>query len=418
MMEKSELLIALEQIEKDKKIKKEDILTVIKNALISAYKKHVGKDVNVEAKVDSITGEMTANVIKIIVKKVKNPLLEICIQDAKRIEQNTKIGDEIKIPLNTQDFSRIAAQTAKQVIIQKIRESERDSIFEEMKKKIGQLINGVIYHTTNKNLVVDLGKTEAIIPVSEQVFKEKFNIGQHIKTIIMKVERNVKGSGIILSRASIEFVKKLFENEVPEIHEEIVEIINVVRDPGIRTKIAVLSHNPKVDPVGACVGIKGVRIKPIIDELRGERIDIISYYTDPAKYIAGALSPAKVISVVIVSEDKKKAELLVANDMLSLAIGKNGHNVRLAAKLTGWHIDVKSEEQKKRESEVKIEKQTEILEKLDGLSKKTIEILVKSGFTDIEKLTLLTISDLTTLPGVGPKKAEKIIEEAKRVFRK
>jgi N utilization substance protein A len=417
MMEKGELLIALEQIEKDKKIKKEDILTVIENALISAYKKHVGKDANVEAKVNPITGEMTASVIKIVVKEVKNPILEICIQDIKKIGQSTKIGAEVKIPLDTQDFSRIAAQTAKQVIVQKIRESERNSIFEEMKKKVGQITSGIIYHATKKNLVVDLGKTEAIIPASEQVFKEKFNIGQYIRAVIIKVERNAKGSGIILSRASIEFVKKLFELEVPEIYEKIVEIVNVVRDPGMRTKIAVLSHNPKVDPVGACVGIKGARIKPIIDELRGERIDIVPYYIDPAKYMAGALSPTKVISVVIVSEENKKAEILVANDMLSLAIGKNGHNVRLAAKLTGWHIDVKSEEQKKRESEAKTEKQTEILEKLDGLSEKTIEILVRSGFTDIEKLTSLAITDLTTLPGVGPKTAEKIIEEAKRVLK-
>jgi N utilization substance protein A len=343
MSENGELLMALEQIEKDKKIKKEDILVVIENALISAYKKHVGKNVNVETKVNPDTGEMTASVVKVAVKDVANPLLEVSLKDARKISKETEIGKEVRISLDTQDFSRIAAQTAKQVIVQKIRESERWSLFEEMKEKVGQIVSGVVYRIAGRNLIVDLGKSEAILPCSEQVFKEKFNIGQHIKAVIIKVEKSPKGLVIVLSRASAEFVKRLFELEVPEIYEKVVEIVNVVIDPGMRTKVAVLSHNPNVDPVGSCVGIKGARIKPIIDELRGERIDLVPYSVDPVKYIAGSLSPAKVISVSIVSKNEKKAEVLVSDDMLSLAIGKNGHNVRLAAKLTGWHIDVKSE---------------------------------------------------------------------------
>lgn len=416
MAEKGELLMALEQIEKDKKIKKEDILTVIENALVSAYKKHVGKSVNVEAKVDPETGDMAANVIKVVVKDVENPLLEISVQEAKKTGQPSEIGAEVKIPLDTQDFSRIAAQTAKQVIVQKIRESERDSLYEEMKDKVGQIVNGVIYRIANKNIIVDLGKTEAILPASEQVFREKFNVGQHIRAVIIKVEKSVKGPGTVLSRASTELVKRLFELEVPEIYEKVVEIVNAVRDPGMRTKVAVISHNPKVDPVGACVGIKGARVKPIIDELRGERIDLIPYSADPVKYIAAALAPAKVISVVLISENEKKAEVMVTDDMLSLAIGKNGHNVRLAAKLTGWHIDVKSEGQKKQENEEKAVKQAEELEKLEGIGEKTIEVLVNAGFCNIEKLTKLTVEDLTTLPGIGPKTAEKIIEAAKKAL--
>jgi N utilization substance protein A len=419
MAEKSELLIALEQIEKDKKIKTEDILAVIENALVSAYKKHVGKNVNVEAKVNPELGEMTASVIKVVVDDVVNPLLEICVQDAKKLGQNdAEIGAEVRIPLNTQDFSRIAAQTAKQVIVQKIRESERELLFCEMKEKVGQIANGVIYRIANKNLIVDLGKTEAILPSSEQVFKEKFTVGQYIKAVIIKVEKSVKGSGVVLSRTSIELVKRLFELEVPEIYEKIVDVVNVVREPGMRTKIAVLSHNPKVDPVGACVGVKGARVKPIIDELRGERVDLVSYSVDPTKYIASAMSPAKVVSVIIISEEEKKAEVLVTDDMLFLAIGKNGHNVRLAAKLTGWHIDVKSEGQKKRESNERIEKQIEVFERLEFLSEKTIETLVKAGFANVEKLSLLTVDDLTTLPGIGPKTAEKIIEVAKNSIKK
>ncbi|MDR0398230.1 MAG: transcription termination factor NusA [Endomicrobium sp.] len=418
MSEKGELLMALEQIEKDKKIKKEDILVVIENALVSAYKKHVGKNVNVEAKVNPDTGEMTASVVKVAVKDVANPLLEVSLKDARKINKEIEVGEEVRIPLDTQDFSRIAAQTAKQVIVQKIRESERWSLFEEMKEKVGQIVSGVVYRIAGRNLIVDLGKTEAILPGSEQVFKEKFNIGQHIKAVIIKVEKSSKGSGIVLSRASSELVKRLFELEVPEIYEKVVEIVNAVRDPGMRTKVAVLSHNPKVDPVGACVGIKGARIKPIIDELRGERIDLVPYSVDPVKYIAGSLSPAKVISVSIISENEKKAEVLVSDDMLSLAIGKNGHNVRLAAKLTGWHIDVKSEKQKKEEIDAKIEQHTENLSELEGLSEKTIETLVNSGFTNIEKLSSLNTEDLTTLPGIGEKTAEKIIEAAKKSLAK
>ncbi|MDR3125221.1 MAG: transcription termination factor NusA [Endomicrobium sp.] len=416
MGETTELLMALEQIEKDKNIKKEDILVVIENALVSAYKKHVGKNVNVEANVNPETGKMVANVVKIVVKDIQNPLLEINLQDAKKFSDNVEIGSEVRIPLDTQDFSRIAAQTAKQVIMQKIRESEKDFLFDEMKAKIGQIVSGVIYRALNKNLIVDLGKSEAILPGREQVFKEKFSVGQHIKAIVLKVDKNMKGSGVVLSRASTELVGRLFELEVPEIYEKIVEIVNVVREPGVRTKVAVISHNPKVDPVGACVGIKGARVKPIIDELRGERIDLVPFSNDPVKYIAASLSPAKVVSVTIISDENKQAEVIVSNDMLSLAIGKNGHNVRLAAKLTGWHIDVKSEDQKKQESQTKVESKIQTLEKLESLSEKVIAILVNAGFTDIEKLSSFMVKDLTTLPGIGQKTAEKIIEAAKRAL--
>jgi len=415
MSEKSELILALEQIEKDKKIKKEDILAVVENALVSAYKKHVGKNVNVEAKVNQDTGEMAAFVIKTAMKEVKNPLLEISLAEAKKIEgKAVEENALVKIPLDTQDFSRIAAQTAKQVIVQKIRESEKDSLYDEMKEKVGQIVNGVVYRLAGRNVIVDLGKTEAILPASEQVAKEKFNIGQHIRAVIVKVERNVKGPGTVLSRASVELVKRLFELEVPEIYEKVVEIVAGVREAGMRTKIAVISHNPKVDPVGACVGVKGARVKPIIDELKGERIDLIPFSIDPVKYIAGALSPAKVISVVVLSEEEKKAEVTVADDMLSLAIGKSGHNVRLAAKLTGWHIDVKSEGQKKQEGQDEDAQDAKSLEQLEGIGEKTIEVLVQAGWTDIEKLANLSVEDLTTLPGVGPKTAAKIIEAAKK----
>lgn len=414
----SELLTALETIQKEKKIPKEDILHVIENALVSAYKKHVGKNVNVEAKVDPETGAMSASVIKKVVENSINPLTDITVQEAKKLGQNVKIGDDVRIPLDTEDFSRIAAQTAKQVIVQKIRESERDSLYEEMKGKIGEMVNGSIYKIANKNIIVDLGRSEAILPISEQVPKEKFSVGQHIRAIIIKAEKNIKGPNTVLSRAHPDLVKVLFELEVPEIYEKIVDIVGIVREPGLRTKVSVISHNPKVDPVGACVGVKGARIKPIIDELKGERIDLIPFSNDPVKYISSALSPAKVLSVTIVSEMDKKAEVIVADDMLSLAIGKSGHNVRLAARLTGWNIDVKSEEQKRQASEQKLEAQASELEQLKGISQKNIDLLAAAGLTNLKKIAELTIDDLTTLPGIGPKTAEKIIESAKEVVSK
>ena len=412
----SELIKALETIQKEKNISKEEIIHAIENALVSAYKKHVGKNVNVEATVDVKTGEKKAWVVKKIVENVKNHLLEINLNEAKKYSSTVKLNEDIKIPLDTDNFSRIAAQTAKQVIIQKIRESERDSLYEEMKGKIGEIVNGSIYKIANKNIIVDLGKTEAILPVSEQVDKETFSVGQHIRALIIKAEKNTKGPNIVLSRTSPELVKVLFELEVPEIYEKVVDIVNVVREPGLRTKIAVISHNLKVDPVGACVGVKGARIKPIIDELSGERIDLIPFSNDPIKYITSALSPAKVLTVTVVSDEEKKAEVIVTNDMLSLAIGKLGHNVRLAAKLTGWHIDVKSEEQKRQETVQKIVDKTSALGRLKGLSDKVIQLLVQAGLTNIEKLATLKIEDLTTLPGIGEKTAEKIIEAAKEAL--
>ncbi|OGS03096.1 MAG: hypothetical protein A2204_05095 [Elusimicrobia bacterium RIFOXYA1_FULL_47_7] len=418
MSEKSELLSALEQIEKDKGIKKEEILAVIENALVSAYKKHVGKNVNVEATVDPNTGEMAARVVKKVVADVKNSNVEISLHDAKAISAEAKIDEDIRLPLDTQDFSRIAAQTAKQVIVQKIRESERETLLEEYKAKIGQMVSGVVWRFANRNLIVDLGKTEAILPVSEQVSRERFNLGQHVRAVIIKAEKSARGPSIVLSRSHSDLVRRLFEVEVPEIYEKIVEIVNVVREPGMRSKVAVISRNPKVDPVGACVGVKGARVRPIIEELHGERIDLIPYTNDTEKYIASALSPAKVLRVTVVDEPGKRVEVLVADDMLSLAIGKNGHNVRLAAKLSGWHIDIKSEGQKKQETQEKTAASTENLTKLEGIGAKTAEVLTKAGFTQIDRLAESQVDDLTTLQGIGPKTAEKIIEAAKKMIKK
>ena len=414
MSERNELIDALQRIEEESNIKKEDIISVIESSLVSAYKKHVGKNVNVEAKVDTETSRLSANVIKIVVAVVNNSMLEMDLAEAKKISPNAKEGDEIRIPLDTEDFSRIAAQTAKQVIVQKIRESERDKLYEEYTKKVGQLVSGVVWRFANRNIVVDLNKIEAILPISEQVQRERFAIGNHVRALVIRVDKTPRGPVVVLSRSHADVVKRLFEVEVPEIYERLVDVVNIVREPGLRSKVVVVSNNSKVDPVGACVGVKGARVKPIIDELHGERIDLVPFSTDPIKFIASALSPAKVLSVNIISAETKSAEVIVSDDMLSLAIGKNGHNVRLAAKLTGWHIDIKSEGQRQAESIQRIATSAQELAGIKGIGPKTAEILIKAGYANIEKLANSTVDELTAFQGIGAKTAEKIIESAKK----
>ena len=410
---KGELLPVLEQIEKEKGIKKEEILKVIEGALVSAYKKHVGRDVNVEASVDQETALVKANVIKKVVVTVTNPNQEISLADAKKINPDIKMDEEVRILLDTQEFSRIAAQTAKQVIIQKIRESERASLYDEFKAKEGNIISGVVYKIVDNNIIIEIGKSEGILPVREQVQTERFRVGEHLKVMIVAVERSPRGPRILLSRNRPELVKRLFENEVPEIYEKVVEIVAVAREPGLRSKIVVKSNNLKVDPVGACVGIKGSRVKPIIDELRGERIDLVLYSNEAQTFIASAFSPAKVLFVNVTDKEHKKAEVIVKDDMLSLAIGKRGANVNLVCKLTGWRIDVRSETQKKTSAQEKATITVEELSKLPGVGKKLADVLLKTGWTQIDRIAKAKVEDFTILQGVGEKTAQKIIDSAK-----
>ncbi len=417
MSEKGELIPVLEQIERDKGIKKDEILKMIEQAVISAYKKHSGKMVNLEAKINPETAEVQAFIIKKVVALVTNENVEIDLDGAKVHAPEAKLEEDIRIPVVTEDFSRIAAQTAKQVIIQKIRETERQSLLEEFQTKEGILLGGTVHRFVDHNLIVDLGKAEGILPAREQVRRERFSIGERLKVLVLKVERGTRGPKILVSRSHPLLVQRLFEQEVPEVYEKMVEVIEVVREPGFRSKVAVKSNNPKVDPVGACVGVKGSRVRPIIDELRGERIDLISYSTDPAKYIAASLSPAKVVNVNIVDEATKHAEIIVSDDMLSLAIGKSGQNARLAARLTGWHIDIKSETQRKEAAQERAAASAEILSRLEGVGPKTADILNKGGWGNLERLTHAKPDDLTVLRGIGEKTAEKIIEAAKDLLK-
>lgn len=341
---KAEFLEALEQIVKDKGIAKDVLYDALEAALKTAYRKNFGTSQNVEVEIDKENGEVKAYAKKIVVENVENPLLEINLEDAKEIDPNYQIGDTIRIEVTPKNFGRIAAQTAKQVVLQRIREAEREIIYEEFANRESEIITGLVQRVSKSNVLINLGRTEGVLPPTEQIPGEVYKQGDRIKTYILEVKKTTKGPQIILSRTHPGLVKRLFELEVPEIHDGIVDIYNIAREAGSRTKIAVYSNDENVDPVGACVGHKGARVKAVVDELNGEKIDIIVWSKDISEFIANSLSPAKVISVDV-NEDEKSAKVIVPDYQLSLAIGKEGQNARLAAKLTGWKIDIKSESQ-------------------------------------------------------------------------
>jgi len=411
-----ELLPVLEQIEREKGIKKEDLLKMIETAMVSAFRKHSGnKDLQMEVIVDEITGKVTAYQIRKVVEKSTNPDIEISLEEALILKPKAKLDMDLKFEINTNEFGRIAAQTAKQVIIQKIREIEKENIHVELLTKIGKVLAGSVNKFAGKNIIIDMGKGEAILPAREQCPREKFNIGDRIKVYVLKVERMPRGSQMVVSRLHPEIIKSLFKLEVPEVYDGTVEIKDVVRESASRIKVAVLSHNLKVDAIGSCVGVKGVRIKSVIKELQGARIDMVAFSNDPAQYIVSALNPAKVLLIEL-NKNEKRANVLVADDQLSLAIGRDGQNVRLAVKLTGWNIEIKSESEKKAEKTAQTEQKMSDFTGLDGVGEKTADILVKSGFKTVEALSNSSIEALTTLQGIGEKTAQKIINSAKNAL--
>ncbi|RBP41166.1 transcription termination factor NusA [Garciella nitratireducens] len=341
-----EFIEALDQIEKEKGIEKEVLLDAIEAAITSAYKRNFGSAQNVKIVIDRETGEVKVYSVKTVVDHVETDLLEISLEDARKIDPNYEIGDVVEEVVKPKNFGRIAAQTAKQVVVQRIREAERGIIYDLYVEREDEIITGVVQRKEKANVFVDLGKTEAVLGPNEQMPGENYKHGDRIKLYIVEVKKTTKGPQILVSRTHPGLVKRLFELEVPEIYDGIVEIRSIAREAGSRTKMAVYSYDDEVDPVGACVGHKGSRVEQIVNELKGEKIDIIKWSEDPKEYIASALSPAKVLSVEV-SEVEKKAEVIVDDYQLSLAIGKEGQNARLAAKLTGWKIDIKSKSQLK-----------------------------------------------------------------------
>lgn len=406
---KSELLIALDQLEREKNIDKNEILKTITDALVSALRKYFGKTAQITAEIDPDTGEMKGFIIKKVVDEVFSPDLEISLTDALKIKSDAKIDEEIKIPVDIKDFSRMAATIAKQVLVQKIREIEKMKLYEEFKPREGEIVSGVVRYVTAKDVFVDLGKAEAVLPFSEQIRKEHYKVHDHIKAIIHRVAKENKGLQIILSRASPAFLKALLEAEVPEIGEKIVEVVGVVRDPGFRAKVVVKSNSAKIDPVGACVGVRGSRIRVIMAELGGEKIDLIQHSDDISTMIMMALAPASVRSVKIVDKELKRALVIVPDGQLSVAIGKEGQNIKLVSKLTGWDIDVKSERQKDEKDRQSNKTIVQDLCKIDGIDLKTAETLIKMGITEVKQLENLKTEDLSSFQGIDEKTAQKII---------
>ena len=340
----AELMLALEQLEKEKGIKKDIIIEAIEAALISAYKKNFGSAMNVNVNIDRETGDVKVFGLRKIAEVPDIEAMDISVEDAAKINPTLNIGDYVETEVTPRSFGRIAAQTAKQVVVQKLREAERGIIYDEFYNKECDIVTGIIQRVEKRNVIVDLGKTEAVPATTEQTPGEEYNFNERIKTYIIEVKKTTKGPQIMISRTHPGLVKRLFELEVPEIHDGTVEIKSISREAGSRTKIAVYSKDENVDPVGACVGQRGTRVQAIVDELRGEKIDIIKWSNDIKDYISSSLSPAKVVRVDV-DEEQKSAKVVVPDYQLSLAIGKEGQNARLAAKLTGWKIDIKSESQ-------------------------------------------------------------------------
>lgn len=363
-IDNKQLIVAIQELEKEKGIKKDYLLDSIESALLTAYKRNYNSQENVKVVVDRETGASHLYSVKEVVEHAENPILQISLEEARKIDKEAQIGSTVDVELVPKNFGRIAAQTAKQVIIQKLREAEREIIYSEYSERKGEIVSGIIQKADQNIVVMDLGKVEGVMPAKEQIPTEKYHVNDKIKGYILDVEKGAKGvPQVIISRACPEFVKKLFEFEIPEIYEGVIEIKAVSRDAGSRSKVAVYSPNENIDPVGSCVGQKGVRIQNIINELNGEKIDVIEWNADLSIYISSALLPAQVMAVDI-DEENRVAQVIVPDDQLSLAIGKSGQNARLAAKLTGlsdWRIDIKSETQFRN---ILMEKQAE-MEKAD-----------------------------------------------------
>lgn len=413
----SPLYQLIEQISREKGVDPEIIIAAVEDAILTAAKKYYRSEEPYHARFDKESGQVQVFLNKRVVSEVTNASTEISLKDAKRLNPKAELGAEIEVHKPTDVLGRIAAQTAKQVIFQKVREAERDHIYSEYGDRIGQLVTGLVKRAESGDLVVDLGKTEALLPRREQSRAEVFNPGERIRVAIVRVSRTARGPQVIVSRTDPALLARLFEMEVPEIYEGTVIVKNAVREPGDRAKVAVYSRDKDVDPVGACVGIKGARVQNIIRELRGEKIDIVEWDEDARTFAINALNPAKVSRVSVVDEKEKVMEVIVEDKQLSLAIGKRGQNVRLAARLLGWRIDIKSEEEKKREVQSQMDAAmastgTDI-RVIEGVGDKTLKRLLAQGFTSLEKI-VATPEAVIGVPGVGEKTAAKLVQAARR----
>ncbi len=433
-----ELIAVLTQLERERGVSRNVLLDTLKVAMASAAKKQYGLGKNVDVSFDEQTGEIDVKAAKEVVRIVQNPQSEILLDEARKENPDIQVGDFLSQGVETEGLGRIAAQIAKQVILQRVREAERANIYEEFKEREGDLITGSVSQVERGNIYVDIGRTEAILPRREQIFREVYKRGDRIRAYIMEVREITKGPQIVLSRTHPGLLIRLFEMEVPEIYDGIVAIKDCVREPSGRSKVSVVSHERDIDPVGACVGTRGSRVQSIVQELRGEKIDIISWSDDIRTYAANALSPAKIQHITLF-EDEGRMEVLVPDDQLSLAIGKGGQNVRLAAKLLGWKIDLKGEGEYRRiiaeqafssddrqENVADVEDQDESIQpteadgdsaseliELDLVGEKMARLLADNGFSTIAAISAASTDELCEVPGIGPKRAELLIEAAR-----
>ncbi len=400
----------IDQVAKEKGISRDTLVEALVAALVSAARKKYGNRVELEAQYSEDTGEVEVFLFKDVVGQVEDATVEIDLETARReLDPEAEVGDQLGVKMDTETFGRIAAQTAKQVIIQKVKDAERENIYTEYKDRKGDVVTGMVQRFEKRNLIVNLGRAEAVLPAAEQIPRETYRQGDRIRAVILEVRRTQKDPQIILSRANPLFLVKLFEQEVPEIAEAIVRIMCAAREPGQRAKIGVRSTDSDVDPVGACVGMKGSRVQAVVQELRGEKIDIIPWNDDPAHFVCNALQPAE-ISKVIIDQDVGTMEVIVADDQLSLAIGKRGQNVRLAAKLTGWKIDVRSESKEEKITGESFER----LMGIQGMDEDTASMLFDNGYRTPEDIARSTLAELTSFVGITEEKATVLVQGALR----
>jgi N utilization substance protein A len=398
----------IEEVSRNKGIDREILIQALEEALRSAARKKFGSNIDIEVQYSEESGEIEVFQFKDVMEEITEPNLQIGFEEARMLDPNCKIGDSIGTKMDTSTFGRIAAQSAKQVIVQKMKDAEKDAVYSSFINRKGEIINGIVQRVDRGDIIVNLGQTEGVLPARDQIPKETYRRGDRLRAYILDVLHDTRGPQIVLTRTHADFLINLFKTEVPEISEGIVKIMGASREPGSRAKISVSSNDSDIDPVGACVGMKGSRVQAVVQELRGEKIDIISWHVDAAKFVCSALAPAD-ISRVIIDEANRSMEVIVPDESLSVAIGKHGQNVRLASRLTGWRLDVTSESRYSQAMQYGYDS----LIALPGIGVSSADALYEKGFFSVEELSQSTVEDLIQIRGIAEDKAKKLIEAAK-----
>jgi N utilization substance protein A len=408
----TEILQIADAVSREKGVSKEAVIDAMEQAIQVAGRRKYGHEQNIRAEIDRKNGAISLYRVRTVVEAIENDHTELLLKDAKKIAGDVEVGDEIKDILPPIDFGRVAAQTAKQVILQKVRDAEREKQFEEFKDKIGTIVSGTVKRVEYGNVVVDFGRTEAIIRRDDLIPRETFRTGDRIRAYISKVSREKSGPQILLSRVHPDFMAKLFEQEVPEIYNGIVEIRAVARDPGSRAKIAVISNDPSVNPVLSCIGVRGSRVQAVVNECQGERVDIIEWSADPATFVVNAISSAEV-SKVVIDEDKNRVEIVVPDEQQSMAIGRRGQNVRLASQLTGWSIDILTEQTESDRRAEEFNSLSQLFVEALDVEEMIAQLLATEGFTSIEEVAYIPVEDLVSIDGFDENVAEELQNRAR-----